>query len=302
MCKRLLFPLAVLATMIALPRVAGAQGALQASIAGVVKDSSGAVLPGVSVEASSPVLIEKSRSVVSDGTGRYRIVGLTQGTYTVTFTLQGFNTVRREDIVLSGSLTATIDAEMRVGALEETVTVKGESPIVDVQSTKEQRVISSDTFTSIPGSRNYHNLVVLVPGLNAAGQNVGGINGPAPLNVGGHGGAASEGRFNVDGLGVNGSSGGGTLYVTDTANAAEVTIDVTGGLGEAEAGGPVINVVQTGGKVRARGSPPDQWLGAGQQLDAGLIAAGLGEPGKLKKLWETNARRGPIVKDKFWFF
>ncbi len=91
MCKRLLFPLAVLATMIALPRVAGAQGALQASIAGVVKDSSGAVLPGVSVEASSPVLIEKSRTVVSDGTGRYRIIGLTQGTYTVTFTLQGFN-------------------------------------------------------------------------------------------------------------------------------------------------------------------------------------------------------------------
>jgi hypothetical protein len=283
-----------------------AQGAVQASIAGAVHDSSGAVLPGVSVEASSPVLIEKSRAAISDDTGRYRIAGLTPGTYTVTFTLQGFSTVRREGIVLTGSLTAAIDVEMRIGSLEETVTVRGESPIVDVQSAKEQRVIGSDTFTAIPGSRNYHNLVVLVPGLNAGGQNVGGINGPAPLNVGGHGGAPAEGRFNVDGLGVNGSSGGGTLYVTDTANAAEVTIDVTGGLGEAEAGGPVINVVpKTGGNAFAGSGFAAGSKGSlqGSNFDDGLIAAGLREPGKLNKLWETNgAIGGPIVKDKFWFF
>jgi len=306
MQNRRLLSVALFAALFALPHLVRAQGAVQASIAGVVRDSSGAVLPGVSIDASSPVLIEKSRSVVSDDTGRYRIVGLTQGTYTVTFTLQGFNSVRREGIVLSGSLTATIDAEMHVGSLEETVTVKGESPIVDVQSTKEQRVISSETFTSIPGSRNYHNLVVLVPGLNAAGQNVGGINGPAPLNVGGHGGAPAEGRFNVDGLGVNGSSGGGTLYVTDTANAAEVSIDVTGGLGEAEAGGPVINVVpKTGGNTVSGSGFAAGSNGSmqGSNFDAGLIAAGLREPGKLKKLWETNgAIGGPIVKDKFWFF
>jgi len=296
----------LLAALLALPREVRAQGALQASIAGVVHDSSGAVLPGVTVEASSPSLIEKSRSAVSDDAGRYRIVGLVQGTYTITFTLQGFNSIKREGIVLTGSLTATIDAEMHVGSLEETVTVTGESPIVDVQSTKQQRVITSDTFTSIPGSRNYHNLVVLVPGLNAAGQNVGGINGPAPLNVGGHGGAPAEGRFNVDGLGVNGSSGGGTLYVTDTATAAEVSIDVTGGLGEAEAGGPVINVVpKTGGNTFSGSGFAAGSNGSmqGSNFDAALVAAGLREPGKLKKLWETNgAIGGPIVKDKFWFF
>src|SRR6185295_376962 len=124
-----------------------------------VRDSSGAVLPGVTVEASSPVLIEKSRSAVSDDTGRYRIVGLTPGTYTLSFALQGFNTVKREEIVLTGSLTATINVDMRIGSLEETVTVKGESPIVDVQSAKQQRVIGSEIASAIPGSRNYHNLV-----------------------------------------------------------------------------------------------------------------------------------------------
>ena len=111
-----------------------AQGAVQASIAGVVRDTSGAVLPGVTIEASSPVLIEKSRTAVSDDTGRFRIIGLNPGAYTVTFTLSGFSTVKREAIELTGSLTATIDIEMRVGSLEETLTVIGESPIVDVQS------------------------------------------------------------------------------------------------------------------------------------------------------------------------
>src|SRR5688500_13554369 len=96
-----------------------AQGATQASIAGVVRDASGAVLPGVTVEASSPVLIEKSRTAVTDGTGRYQVVGLFAGTYTVSFTLAGFSTVQREGVQLSGSLTATIDAELRLVSLEE---------------------------------------------------------------------------------------------------------------------------------------------------------------------------------------
>ena len=284
-----------------------AQGAVQASIAGVVRDTSGAVLPGVTIEASSPVLIEKSRTAVSDDTGRYRIIALNPGSYTVTFTLAGFNTVRREGIELTGSLTATIDTEMRVGSLEETLTVTGESPIVDVQSIKQQRVIDDEAIHSIPGQRSYHNLVVLVPGLSVGNtQNVGGINGPAPLNVGGHGGANSEGRFNVDGLGVNGTSGGGTLYVTDTQNVSEVSIDITGGLGEAEAGGPVINVVpRTGGNTFSGSLFLDGANGSlqGGNFDDELVAAGLREPGKLKKLWDVNAALGgPIVKDRLWFY
>ena len=227
------------------------QGATQASITGIVRDASGAVLPGVTVEAASPVLIEKSRTAVTDGTGRYLVVGLFAGTYSVTYTLTGFNTVRRDDVVLSGSLTATIDIEMRVGSLEETITVTGESPDrrrAERQAAARHRCRDGERAFRAP--RMYHNLVVLVPGLSTGGQNVGGINGPAPLLVGGHGGNGAEGRINVDGLGVNGSSGGGSLYVTDTANVTEVAIDVTGGLGEAEVGGPAINVVpKTGGNT-----------------------------------------------------
>src|SRR5207249_9987490 len=116
----------------------------QASITGVVKDPSGAVLPGVTVEASSPALIEKARSVVTDGSGQYRIVMLPPGTYALTFTLSGFSTVRREGVELRGTFTAAIDAELRVGSVAETVTVTGETPLVDIQSATQQRVPGSE--------------------------------------------------------------------------------------------------------------------------------------------------------------
>ena len=136
----------------------------QAAITGVVRDASGAVLPGVTVEASSSVLIEKVRSVVSDDTGQYRIVDLRPGTYSVTFTLPGFSTVKREGIELSGDFVATVNADLRVGTVEETVTVTGESPIVDIQSTKVQNIIDRDVLTAIPTSRNANGIQALVPG------------------------------------------------------------------------------------------------------------------------------------------
>src|SRR5688572_8623652 len=126
----------------------------QATIAGVVKDASGAVLPGVTVEVTSSALTEKVRSAVTDGTGQYRVVTLPPGSYTVTFSLTGFSTVKRADVQLTGTLTATIDADLRVGSLEETITVTGESPIVDVQSARRQQVIDGDVLQTIPTSRS----------------------------------------------------------------------------------------------------------------------------------------------------
>jgi hypothetical protein len=117
----------------------------QAGIVGNVRDMSGAVLPGVTVEASSPALIEKVRSVVTDSTGQYQNVDLRPGIYTVTFTLPGFSTVKREGIELSGSFVASVNAELRVGAIEETITVSGETPVVDVRSVKTQSVLSDET-------------------------------------------------------------------------------------------------------------------------------------------------------------
>ncbi len=149
----------------------------QASIAGTVKDTSGALLPGVTVEASSPALIEKIRTAVSDGTGQYRIENLRPGLYTVKFVLTGFSAVSREGVELSGSATVSVNADLRVGSLEETVTVTGESPVVDLQSAQRQTVLTNDVIKAIPTAGSYNALLVLVPALarRAAGREHGSL-------------------------------------------------------------------------------------------------------------------------------
>src|SRR5689334_11073041 len=131
---RILKAIAAVAAVLLLPTGVFAQ----ATIAGVVRDASSAVLPGVSVEAASSVLIEKSRIVVSDGTGQYRITDLPPGSYVLTFTLSGFTTVKREGLAVSGSGVITVNVELRVGGVAETVTVTGESPLVDTQSVRRE--------------------------------------------------------------------------------------------------------------------------------------------------------------------
>src|SRR5712672_1729917 len=157
--------LALLA-LVLLPAAAFAQ----AAITGVVKDASGAVLPGVTVEAASPVLIEKVRSVITDGTGQFRIVNLLPGTYSVTFSLPGFSTVKRDGIEMTGTFVATVNGELKVGALEETITVTGETPVVDVQNVKVQTTVSKDVLAAIPTARTAQGLQSLIPGLSSLSQ------------------------------------------------------------------------------------------------------------------------------------
>ena len=128
------------------------------TIAGVVKDASGAVLPGVTIEAASPALIEKVRSSVSDGQGLYRIVDLRPGTYTVTFTLPGFSTLKREGLELTAGFTASVNADLKVGEVAETITVSGETPIVDIQSTTRQQVLDHAVIDTVPTGRLLQNI------------------------------------------------------------------------------------------------------------------------------------------------
>ncbi len=281
----------------------------QASITGVVKDSSGALMPGVTVEASSPALIEKVRTAVTDGTGQFRIVDLRAGTYTVTFTLAGFSTVKREGVELTGTFTATVNADMKVGTVEETITVSGETPIVDVQSARRQTTVSGDVIASIPSSRSYAAIFSLNPAVSVgtgAALDVQVM--PGLATFGGSGGRGTEGRVQLDGLNTGAPlSGGGTSsYVPDLGSAQEVSFTTSGGLGEAEVGGPVMNIVpKTGGNtVKGNGYVAGVSGGmVGSNYTQDLQSRGLRTPGDLLKLWDfSGSVGGPIKKDRVWYF
>ena len=233
----------ILMAAVLLPSLAFAQGTLT----GTVRDQSGGVLPGVTVEASSPALIEKVRTAVTDGAGQYRITGLNPGTYSLTFRLTGFNIVKREGIELSGTATLTIPVDMRVGALEETITVTGETPVVDVQTTQRETVLSADVIAAIPGNRSVGTLLNAVPGLTV---NDGALAAsPTMTFFAARGGPINEGRMAINGMTVAApfNGGGVSTYILDSVNVDEVSVAVAGGLGESDIGGPVMNLVPRSG-------------------------------------------------------
>src|SRR5262249_28194119 len=145
--------------------VAPAAAFAQATITGTVKDTSGAVLPGATVEAASPVLIEKVKSATTDSAGLYRIVDLRPGSYTLTVSLPGFASIVRDGIEVTGSATFTIPFELKVGAVQETVTVTGASPVVDVQNTRRETVINSSSIETLPATRAYGSILNAMPGV-----------------------------------------------------------------------------------------------------------------------------------------
>jgi hypothetical protein len=280
----------------------------QASITGVVSDTSGAVLPGVTVEASSPVLIEKVRSAISDGTGQYRIVDLRPGIYTITFTLTGFNSVRREGLELTGSFTATVNAEMRVGSLEETVTVTGESPIVDVQSTLQQRVLDREVLDTIPAGRNHRLYSVLIPGIVSGVQDVGGTNALQLGSVAIHGGRQTDQRLMVDGILIRNVAAQGQVsnFIPDTSSTQEVTVDYAAGSAESMTGGVNFNYIPREGGNRFSGSVFATWANRdfqGDNYSDELRDQGLRAPNALHTVYDFNpSGGGPIRADKIWFY
>lgn len=296
-----------IAAIIILPAAAFAQ----AAITGVVRDTSGAVLPGVTVEAASPALIEKVRTAVSDSAGQYRIVDLRPGTYSVTFTLAGFNTSRSEGIELTGSFIATVNAELRVGALEETVTVTGAAPIVDIQNARQQQVMNNEVIGSIPTSRQYYSLATLVPGvvISNTGQDVGGSQTIGTPDYTIHGGKPGDGRILVDGLSVGAPQASGanrTMYIANVGNTQETAFSTSGGLGEAETAGIVINMVPREGGNTTRGSFFATYANSamqGSNFTDELRAKGLRTPNEVKSVWEVSPTiGGPIIRDRLWYY
>jgi Carboxypeptidase regulatory-like domain len=299
---------AALLLLATLPVVAFAQ----ASLAGLVQDTSGGVLPGVTVEAASPALIEKARTTTTDANGRYSIPDLRPGAYTITFTLSGFSTFRREGVELTGTAVVTINADMRVGTLEETITVTGETPVVDVQSTTRQAVIDQEVLAAIPNARNPFTTGVLIPGVRRGGTNVPDVGGSVVQEVASlefNGSRQSDQRMMVNGVAlstmIGGGWGGGA--VPNATGMAEFAIDVSGVDAQAATGGVRINFIPRDGGNRLSGTvfggfttekfASDNFTGSDVQ------ARGLAAPPQIKGNGDFNPGvGGPVARDKVWFF
>ena len=288
---------AALACLVLCPPAARAQSA----IAGVVKDASGAVMPGVTVEAASPELIEKARSVVTDERGAYQIRELRPGTYAVTFSLTGFSTVKRDDIRLPTDFTATVNAEMKVGGLEETVTVSGASPVVDVQSATKAQVMTRELM------RSNRRTAVLRParaGRDQRAPDVGGAcHEPVAMNC-----TATPDRDHrmLDGIQLNGMCGNGsTQAYTNTQSYEEMVFQTTSAGADVSAGGIRQNMVPRQGGNDFHGSfhsygSASSWQGANITPD--LIARGLTKGDKLDGLYDVEGGAGgKIVTDRLWW-
>src|SRR5690242_16219690 len=276
------------------------------TLAGSVRDTSGAVLPGVTVEASSPALIERTRSAVTDGTGQYQITNLSPGAYKVTFSLQGFSTVVREGVDLTGAGVTSIKAELRVGAVSESITVTGETPVIDVQTARQQTVLSGDVVRALPASRGYGNYLAALPAIQATGFNTGVQTSTNFFSA--RGGRANEGAVQIDGLNVGSPFNGGGVsnYAYDMNNSIEVQVSISGGLGEADRGAPTFNIIpKTGGNTFSGnffGSFTGQW-GQSSNIDDDLRALGFADAPALVKNWDANfSLGGPVKRDRLWFF
>ena len=300
--RRQVLTFLALVCVVGMPAVARAQSA----ISGVVRDTSGAVLPGVTVEAASDALIEKTKTVTSDGQGRYQIVDLRPGQYVVTFTLPGFNTVRRDGVELPSNFTAQINADLRVGALEETVNVSGASPVVDVQNAVQQTVLSRAVLDAVPTGRSVPTLGALMVGARLALPDVGGTSSMQNRDLTVHGSDGRDTTFQVDGMTLNGIEGDGSVqsYFND-AMFEEVSYQTSAISAEVSAGGVRANMIPKDGGNTFKGTL--FFSGANSNLQSNnsddAKALGLIAPDALNKVWDLNVSEGgPIRKDRLWFF
>src|SRR5436190_11199060 len=300
--RRLLLSLTVALSLLSTLMSSAAYAQQASGIAGTVRDASGGVLPGVSVEASSPALIERVRVAVTDGDGRYNVVNLPPGTYTVTFTLQGFSIYRREGIVLTAGFTAAVNADMQVSTIAETITVSGETPLVDTQNVRRQTVLTSETLDLLPTSiKNPNALIGVTLGL-AGIADVGGI---YATQVGGNFHGKGGTRTQFDGMSVQNMTGNAG-YQLNPALVSEMTLQASGITAEGNAEGVLINMVPKDGGNLFAGTLSGLYTNStlsGDNLNSDLRARGLSSVNRPLNVYDATATLGgPIKKDKVWFF
>jgi hypothetical protein len=280
----------------------------QSAIAGVVKDATGAVMPGVTVEASSPALIEKSRTAVTDDHGQYKIVDLRPGTYTVVFTLPGFNTSKREGIELPANFTAPVNAELRIGAIEESVTVSALSPVVDVQQAVTQQVLPQHLLDAVPtGGRNIQSVGATLVGVTQSQPDVGGAQGMQQTYIAAHGSDPKDNYIMVDGIRLNGIEGDGAIQQYFNEGMFSEMSYQTGGISAETSGGGVrLNMIPKDGGNTLKGDVFFSATGVSLQanpLTPDLQAQGLQAGNALKSIHDLNiSAGGPIKVNKIWIF
>src|SRR5260370_1767588 len=279
----------------------------QSAFSGVVKDTSGAVLPGVTVEVSSPVLIERVRSVVTDGAGRYTSVHLRPGSYKMTFGLTGFATIVRDSVELPGNTTVPINVELRVGSLEESVTVSGQSPLVDTQNAQRTHVLERSVLDALPTTRNMQTVGAPIPGVKLSRPDVGGSQGMEQAYMRTHGADDRHTSMQVDGMSVNSSMGDGNIQADKDAALAQSVVFQTSALpAEVASGGVRINMIPKDGGNTVKGGGFFGGTAHGWQSDNNddaLRLRGFLYRNFVQHVQDFNFNTGgPIVRDKFWFF
>ena len=279
----------------------------QSAITGVVKDATGAVLVGVSVEAASDALIERVRAAVTDSQGVYRIVDLRPGTYAVTFSLQGFRGFKREDLELPSEFTATVNAELGLGPLEDVVTVTAGSPMVDTTTAVHTRVLDREAIDQIPTGRTIQGMAQLIVGINLNLPDTGGARAMQQTYMSTHGMSIANNTVMVDGMLVNGLQldGGVQSYFNDAMN-QEVSYQTSGIGADTAAGGVRLNMIPREGGNRFSGdfkasARPGEWQS--DNLTARHRARGLTVGNATDRIVDyTAAMGGPLLKDRLWFF
>src|SRR6478752_1657631 len=289
--------------LVLLPVAASAQSAFS----GLVRDTSGAVMPGVTVEASSPVLIERTRSTITDDTGRYTITDLRPGTYKLTFTLAGFSSLVRDGVELAGNTTSPINAELKVGALEESVTVSGQSPLVDIQNAQRTQVVERDVIDALPTTRNMQSVGAIVPGVKLSRPDVGGSQGMEQTYMRTHGADDRHTSMQVDGMSVNSSMGDGNIQAyNDDALAQQVVFQTSALPAEVAAGGVRVNMIPKDGGNTFHGGGFFGGTASSWQADNNndeLRARGFKYRNFVDHVQDFNGNYGgPLKKDKLWFF